>query len=38
MEHIISWFDHWLMGAPKPEYEIAPQEDASAKKGSMPVK
>jgi dipeptidyl aminopeptidase/acylaminoacyl peptidase len=38
MEHIVSWFDHWLMGTPKPEYEIAPQEDASTKKGSMPVK
>jgi hypothetical protein len=26
------------MGMPKPEYEVAPQDDASAKKGSMPVK
>src|SRR5437899_721601 len=38
MEHIVGWFDHWLMGTPKPEYEIAPQADASAKKGSIPVK
>src|SRR5207253_1732157 len=38
MEHILGWFDHWLMGTPKAEYEIAPQEDASAKKGSTPVK
>jgi dipeptidyl aminopeptidase/acylaminoacyl peptidase len=38
LQHIVGWFDHWLMGMPKPEYEVAPQEDASAKKGSMPVK
>jgi dipeptidyl aminopeptidase/acylaminoacyl peptidase len=38
LEHIVGWFDHWLMGMPKPEYEVAPQEDASAKKGSMPLK
>src|SRR5437016_5876272 len=38
LQHIVGWFDHWLMGTPKPEYEVAPQEDASAKKGSMPVK
>jgi len=23
LEHIVGWFDHWLMGVPKPEYEIA---------------
>ncbi len=38
LQHIVGWFDHWLMGMPKPEYEVAPQEEASAKKGSMPVK
>ena len=38
LQHIVGWFDHWLMGMPKPEYEVAPQEDTSAKKGSMPVK
>jgi dipeptidyl aminopeptidase/acylaminoacyl peptidase len=32
LQHIVGWFDHWLMGVPKPEYEVAPQEDASAKK------
>jgi dipeptidyl aminopeptidase/acylaminoacyl peptidase len=21
LEHIVGWFDHWLMGVPKPEYE-----------------
>jgi len=25
LEHIVGWFDHWLMGMPKPEYEIATQ-------------
>ena len=38
LQHIVGWFDHWLMGVPKPEYEVAPQEDASAKKSGMPVK
>jgi dipeptidyl aminopeptidase/acylaminoacyl peptidase len=23
LEHIVGWFDHWLMGVPKPEYEVA---------------
>jgi dipeptidyl aminopeptidase/acylaminoacyl peptidase len=38
LQHIVGWFDRWLMGVPKPEYEVAPQEEAPAKKGSMPVK
>jgi dipeptidyl aminopeptidase/acylaminoacyl peptidase len=24
LEHIVGWFDHWLMGVPKPEYNVAP--------------
>ena len=24
LEHIVGWFDHWLMGVPKPEYEVSP--------------
>jgi dipeptidyl aminopeptidase/acylaminoacyl peptidase len=24
LEHIVGWFDHWLMGIAKPEYEVAP--------------
>jgi dipeptidyl aminopeptidase/acylaminoacyl peptidase len=32
LQHIVGWFDHWLTGASKPEYEVAPE--ASAKKGS----
>ncbi|HSP62719.1 MAG TPA: S9 family peptidase, partial [Pyrinomonadaceae bacterium] len=23
LEHIVGWFDHWLMGIAKPEYEVA---------------
>jgi dipeptidyl aminopeptidase/acylaminoacyl peptidase len=23
LQHIVGWFDHWLMGEPKPEYEVA---------------
>ncbi len=24
LQHIVGWFDHWLKGMPKPEYEVAP--------------
>ncbi|MBK7932548.1 MAG: S9 family peptidase [Acidobacteria bacterium] len=24
LQHIVGWFDKWLMGTPKPEYEVAP--------------
>ena len=23
LQHIVGWFDHWLKGMPKPEYEVA---------------
>ncbi|HBB86609.1 MAG TPA: S9 family peptidase [Blastocatellia bacterium] len=29
LEHIVGWFDHWLLGVPKPEYEVS-QKEASA--------
>ena len=32
LENIVGWFDRWLMGAPKPEYEVAPQEEVPIKK------
>jgi dipeptidyl aminopeptidase/acylaminoacyl peptidase len=38
LQHIVGWFDHWLMGAPKPEYEIVPPEEAPAKKGNTLAK
>ncbi len=25
LEHIVGWFDHWLMGVAKPEYEVTGQ-------------
>jgi dipeptidyl aminopeptidase/acylaminoacyl peptidase len=31
LQHIISWFDHWLMGVPKPEYEVAAKEEVPVK-------
>ena len=31
LQHIVGWFDHWLNGVPKPEYEVAPKEEVSAK-------
>jgi len=24
LQHIVGWFDHWLKGVPKPEYEVVP--------------
>jgi dipeptidyl aminopeptidase/acylaminoacyl peptidase len=26
LRHIVGWFDRWLMGVPKPEYEVAEQQ------------
>jgi dipeptidyl aminopeptidase/acylaminoacyl peptidase len=31
LEHIVGWFDHWLKGIAKPEYEVGPKEDVSRK-------
>ena len=31
LEHIVGWFDHWLVGVAKPEYEVAPMGEVSAK-------
>ncbi|MBV9008707.1 MAG: S9 family peptidase [Verrucomicrobia bacterium] len=33
LEHIVGWFNKWLMGATKPEYDVAPEVSA---KGSTP--
>jgi hypothetical protein len=40
LQHIVGWFDHWLMGVGKPEYEVAPDEEvpAKAKQGAKPPK
>ena len=31
LQHIVGWFDHWLMGVPKPEYEITSEEEVPVK-------
>src|SRR5262249_19702556 len=31
LQHIVGWFDHLLMGAPKPEYEITSEEEVPVK-------
>jgi len=32
LEHIVGWFDKWLMGVSKPEYDLAPKEEVPVKK------
>jgi dipeptidyl aminopeptidase/acylaminoacyl peptidase len=36
LEHIVGWFDHWLLGVAKPEYEIAPEGKVPMKKTIVP--
>jgi dipeptidyl aminopeptidase/acylaminoacyl peptidase len=31
LQHIVGWFDHWLMAVPKPEYEITLEEEVPVK-------
>ena len=38
LQNIVGWFDHWLLGVPKPEYEVAPEQEVPAKKGNLPGK
>jgi dipeptidyl aminopeptidase/acylaminoacyl peptidase len=40
LQHIVGWFDHLLMGVPKPEYEITLEEEVPAKprQGEKPAK
>jgi len=26
LQHIVGWFDHWLMGTPKPEYDVVQEQ------------
>src|SRR5881398_195248 len=35
LQHIVGWFDHWLMGVPKPEYDVAPQEEVPIKRATI---
>jgi len=32
LQNIVGWFDKWLMGVSKPEYEVAPKEELPVKK------
>jgi dipeptidyl aminopeptidase/acylaminoacyl peptidase len=34
LQNIVGWFDHWLLGTPKPEYEVAPKEEVPIKRES----
>ena len=36
LQHIVGWFDHWLLGVAKPEYEVAPE--VSLKPEAVPGK
>jgi len=36
LEHIVGWFDHWLMGVPKPEYEVAPEREVPFRPETLP--
>jgi dipeptidyl aminopeptidase/acylaminoacyl peptidase len=38
LQHIVGWFDHWLMGLPRPDYEVAPKNEVPMKPGSAPGK
>lgn len=31
LQNIVGWFDHWLLGTPKPDYEVAPKEEVPIK-------
>ena len=33
LQHIVGWFDRWLMGMAKPEYDVAPEGDVPGKPG-----
>ena len=36
LKHIVGWFDKWLMGMPKPEYDVAPEGDVPVKPSAAP--
>jgi dipeptidyl aminopeptidase/acylaminoacyl peptidase len=36
LQHIVGWFDKWLMGVAKPEYDVAPESDVPAKPSAAP--
>jgi dipeptidyl aminopeptidase/acylaminoacyl peptidase len=38
LQHLVGWFDHWLMGVAKPEYEVAPGGEAPVRPKPEPGK
>jgi dipeptidyl aminopeptidase/acylaminoacyl peptidase len=38
LQHIVGWFDKWLMGMAKPEYDVAPGGEVPLKPGAVPGK
>ena len=36
LQHIVGWFDRWLMGIAKPEYDVAPAEVPAKSKETPP--
>jgi len=38
LQNLVGWFDRWLMGVPKPEYDVTPQEEVPLKKPDEPKK
>jgi hypothetical protein len=38
LQNIVGWFDHWLLGTPKPEYEVAPRDEVPIKRESTEEK
>ena len=35
LQHIVGWFDHWLKGVPKPEYEVATEEEVPVERAAI---
>ena len=35
LENILGWFDHWLIGVPKSEYEVASQEEVPIRSNAV---
>jgi dipeptidyl aminopeptidase/acylaminoacyl peptidase len=38
LQHIVGWFDRWLTGAAKPEYDVAPKDEVPVKHENAPGK
>jgi dipeptidyl aminopeptidase/acylaminoacyl peptidase len=36
LQHLVGWFDRWLMGMAKPEYDVAPGGDVPVKPSTAP--